>query len=65
MEEDMIEAAETAGASVLKAGIVESSRFAWSLATQFHCETYNYGKLARVYRELAMVVESQVPSSRH
>ena len=62
MEEDMVEEAETAGDLYLKAGIVESSRFAWSLATQFYSETFNYAKLAHVYRRLALVVESQVPS---
>ena len=61
MEEDMIEEAETAGDLYLKAGIVESSRFAWSLATQFYADNYNYARLAHVYRRLAMVVESQVP----
>jgi len=62
MEEDMVEEAETAGDLYLKAGVVESSRFAWSLATQFYSETFNYAKLAHVYRRLALVVESQVPS---
>mmetsp|Transcript_27766 Transcript_27766/g.37134 ORF Transcript_27766/g.37134 Transcript_27766/m.37134 type:complete len:1380 (-) Transcript_27766:230-4369(-) len=62
MEEDMVEEAETAGDLYLKAGIVESSRFAWSLATQFYSETFNYARLAYVYRRLALVVASQVPA---
>eukprot|EP00978_Attheya_sp_CCMP212_P024170 scaffold75561_cov55-Attheya_sp.AAC.3 len=61
MEEDMVEEAETAGDLYLKAGIVESSRYSWSLATQFYSETFNYVRLAYVYRRLALVVASQVP----
>jgi len=61
LEEEMVEEAETAGDLFLKAGIVESSRFAWSLATQFYSETFNYARLAYVYRRLSLVISSQVP----
>ena len=61
MEEEMVEETETAGDLYLKAGIVESSRYAWSLATQFYSETFNYARLAYVYRRLARVVASEVP----
>jgi len=61
MEEDMIEETETAGDLYLKAGIPESSRFSWSLATQFYSESFNYARLAYVYRRLARVVASKVP----
>ena len=61
LEEDMVEEAEAAGELFLKAGIVESSRYAWSLSSQFYSSVYNYAKLAYVYRRLALVVESQVP----
>lgn len=47
--------------SLLNAGIAESSRFAWSLATQIYAEKFNYGKLAYAYRQLANVVSSNVP----
>ena len=56
-----VEEAETSGKLYLKAGIVESSRYAWSLANQFYSETFNYAQLALVYRKLALVVTSQVP----
>jgi len=61
MEENMVEEAEIAGDLYLRAGIVESSRYAWSLANQFYSETFNYARLAYVYRRLALVVTSQVP----
>lgn len=61
MEERMIEAAEAAGELYLKAGIAESSRTAWGLATSYYAVRYNYAKLARAYHRLAMVVASQVP----
>lgn len=61
MEENMVEEAEISGDLYLRAGIVESSRYAWSLANQFYSETFNYARLAYVYRRLALVVTSQVP----
>ncbi|KAL7554277.1 hypothetical protein ACHAWF_017721 [Thalassiosira exigua] len=61
MEENMVEEAEISGDLFLRAGIVESSRYAWSLANQFYSETFNYARLAYVYRRLALVVTSQVP----
>lgn len=56
-----VEEAETSGDLYLRAGIVESSRYAWSLANQYYSETFNYARLAYVYRRLALVVTSQVP----
>lgn len=61
MEERMIEAAEAAGELYLNAGIPESSRAAWGLATSYYALHYNYAKLARAYRQLSLVVASQVP----
>jgi hypothetical protein len=61
MEEELVEEAELAGDKFLEAGIPESSRFAWSLATQIYAEKFNYGKLAHAYRRLANVVSSKVP----
>lgn len=61
MEENMVAEAEVSGDLYLRAGIVESSRYAWSLATNFYSETFNYARLAYVYRRLAIVVTSQVP----
>eukprot|EP00984_Skeletonema_dohrnii_P030698 scaffold22391_cov141-Skeletonema_dohrnii-CCMP3373.AAC.2 len=61
MEEHMVAEAELSGDLYLRAGIVESSRYAWSLATNFYSETFNYARLAYVYRRLAIVVTSQVP----
>ncbi len=61
IEEDMVEQAEAAGELLLKAGLVESSRFCWSLATQFYSEKFNYFKLSYCYRKLAHVVASKVP----
>ncbi len=61
MEERMVEEAEAAGDLFQKAGIIESSRFAWSLAAQFYAETSNYWKLAYVYDRLAKTVISRVP----
>lgn len=61
IEEDMVEEAEAAGELFLLAGLVESSRFCWSMATQFYSEMFNYAKLAFCYRKLALVVASQVP----
>ena len=62
MEENMVEEVEAAGALFLRAGIVESSRFSWNLATQYYAEKFNYAKLAMVYVNLAKAVVSQVPS---
>ena len=61
LEERMIEAAEAAGDLYLKAGIAESSRAAWGLATSYYAVRYNYSKLAHAYRRLSMVVASHVP----
>ena len=61
MEEDMVEEVEAAGALFLRAGIIESSRFAWNLATQYYAEKFNYAKLAITYGNLAKAVVSQVP----
>jgi hypothetical protein len=56
-----VEEAEISGDLYLRSGIVESSRYALSLANQFYAETFNYARLAYVYRKLAHVVTSQVP----
>ena len=61
LEEELVDEAEMAGTLFLSAGIAESSRFAWSLATQIYAEKFNYGKLAHAYRQLANVVSSNVP----
>ena len=50
-----------AGNLFLQSGIIESSRFAWSLATQYYAEKFIYGKLAHVYDRLARTVVSSVP----
>ena len=57
----MVEEAEASGDLFQRAGIIENSRFAWSLAAQFYAETSNYRKLAYVYDRLAKTVISQVP----
>jgi hypothetical protein len=62
IETEMVEEAENAGQLFLKAGIVESSRYCWGLATQFYSNMFNYARLAYCYRQLANVVASQVPS---
>lgn len=62
LEEDMLEEAESAGDLFLKAGIVESSRLSWNLATMYYADKFNYPKLALVYRQLALTVVSKVPS---
>lgn len=62
MEEDMVEEVEAAGALFLRAGIVDSSRFAWNIATQHYAEKFNYSKLVIAYSNLARVVTSHVPS---
>jgi hypothetical protein len=61
VEEHLVEEAELAGRLFLDAGIAESSRYAWSLATQIYAERFNYGKLAHAYTQLANVVSSNVP----
>ena len=61
MEENMVEEAEISGDLYLRAGIVESSRYAWGLANQFYSETFNYARLAYVYGKLANVVTTQIP----
>ena len=61
MEECMVEEAEAAGDLYLKAGIAESSRYSWGLATQFYSRKFNYAKLGRAYRRLSTVVQSRVP----
>jgi hypothetical protein len=62
MEENMVEEAEAAGELFLQAGIIESSRFAWNLATQYYAEKFNYTKLAIAYTNLATTVVTKVPS---
>jgi len=62
MEETMVEQVEGAGTLFLKAGIVESSRFCWNLATQYYADKFNYTKLANAYGNLAVAMVSQVPS---
>jgi Dock homology region 2 len=62
MEESMVEAVEAAGLLFLKAGIIESSRFAWNRAAQLYAEKFNYSKLSVVYGNLARTVVSEVPS---
>lgn len=62
MEEHVIEEAEAAGDLFLSAGIIESSRFAYSLATNYYAEKFNYAKLAIAYGNLAKTVVSQVPT---
>ena len=61
MEGNMLEEAETAGHLFKKSGIIVSSRYMWSLATQYYAEKFMYGKLAIVYEKLARTVVSQVP----
>lgn len=61
MEAQMTESAERAGELFLKAGIIQSSRFAWSLATQYYAEKFNYAKLVLSYGNLARTVVTQVP----
>ena len=61
MEEYMVEEAEAAGDLYLKAGIAESSRYTWGLATQFYSIKFNYAKLGHAYRRLSTVVQSRVP----
>jgi hypothetical protein len=61
MEANMLEEAEAAGDLFLRSGIIESSRYAWSLATQYYAEKFSYGKLAHVYERLSRTVVSQVP----
>ena len=62
IETEMVGEAENAGQLYLKAGIVESSRYCWGLATQFYSNMFNYARLAYCYRQLANVVASQVPT---
>jgi hypothetical protein len=61
MEEEMVEEAEAAGDLFLSAGIIESSRFAWRLATEYYSQRFNYSKLAIAYSNLARTVVSKVP----
>jgi hypothetical protein len=46
----------------LRAGIIESSRYCWSLATKYYTQVFNYARLAICYKKLAHVVVSQVPT---
>lgn len=62
MEESMVEEVEAAGKLFLQAGIVESSRFCWNLATQYYADKFNYARLAMAYGNLALAMVSQVPS---
>lgn len=61
MEDTMADEAELAGDLFLRAGIVESSRHAWNVATYIYSETFNYARLARAYGRLALVVTSKIP----
>ena len=61
MEEDMVEEAEAAGELFLSAGIIESSRFSWRLATEYYSQRFNYSKLAIAYGNLSRTVVSKVP----
>jgi hypothetical protein len=61
LEERMIEEAETSGELYLNAGIPESSRASWVLATNYYAVRCDYPKLARAYLKLSLVVASQVP----
>ncbi len=61
MEANMLEEAEAAGDLFLKAGIIASSRYAWSLAVRHYAEKFNYGKLKHVYERLSNTVVSVVP----
>jgi hypothetical protein len=61
MEEAMVEEAESAGDLFLSAGIIESSRFSWRLATEFYSQRFNYAKLALAYGNLSRTVVSRVP----
>lgn len=61
MEDTMADEAELAGDLFLRAGIVESSRYAWNVATYIYSETFNYARLARAYGRLALVVTSKIP----
>ena len=62
MEENMVEEVEEAGSLFLRAGIIESSRFSWSLATQYYADKFNYGRLTMAYGNLSRAIVSQVPS---
>ena len=61
MEANMLEEAELAGELFLRAGIVASSRYVWSLATRAYAQKFHYGKLAHVYGRLARTVVTQIP----
>lgn len=61
MEAGMLEEAEAAGDLFLKAGIIASSRYAWSLAVRHYAEKFNYGKLKHVYERLSNTVVSMIP----
>lgn len=62
IENDMVHEAELAGELFLKAGIIESSRHSWSLASIYYSEMHNYSRLAFCYKKLANVVASQIPT---
>jgi len=61
MEAAMIEESEAAGELYMKAGITESSRVSWGLATNYYAERHNYSKLCYAYQRLASVMTSHVP----
>jgi len=61
MEENMVEEAEAAGDLFLSAGIIESSRFALRLATEYYSQRFNYPKLAIAYGNLSRTVVSNIP----
>ena len=57
----MVEEAEIAGELFLQSGIIESSRYAWNLATEYYSSKFMYAKLGVVYGFLAKAIISQVP----
>lgn len=61
IEEDMVEEVEIAGDLFLKANIEDSSRKAWTLATEIYSQNFNYARLSHAYMRLAQVVASHVP----
>jgi hypothetical protein len=61
MEEQMVEEAESGAELFLQAGIVQSSRFAWTLATSYYSEKFNFAKLAIAYGNLSRTIVTQVP----
>lgn len=62
MEENMVEEAEAAGELFLQAGIIQSSRYSWNVATDYYAEKFNYTKLALAYGNLAATVVTSMPT---